>query len=351
MIDKLAVLSLEPWDDIWRRNQHFASRLIDSGAVRSLRFVTPPAPGLAVRARRTNPRPGISVVVPPLVVPRRFGGHAVIGRWLRHELRSADVLWVNDPVAGASALRAGQRVVYDVTDDWRAVAATERERAWIVAAEDVLAQRAATVVCSEVLAARWRDRYGIDPTVVPNGVDLASLRSASPRSLDGTGPHAVYVGTVHANRVDVDLIAALAEGWAGTVHLVGPVGLDELNRARLAEAGVRLEGPVPSPEVPSWLISADVLISPHLVDDFTMSLDAIKSHEYLATTKPVVATPSSGFQALSVPGLAVVQASGFVAAVNQIAGTGPFERNVATDWDVRAAAFAAALGLARTGRE
>src|SRR5262249_27488113 len=162
------------------------------------------------------------------------------------------------------------------------------------------------VVCSAVLATRWRERYGVEPAVVRNGVDVSAVRCAEPRGLAGPAPHLIYVGTVHATRIDGALVAALTE--AGTLHLVGPAHLqpDPLEpdaRRLLVSAGVRLYGAVPAEQVPSWLVSADVLVCPHVVDDFTLSLDAIKAHEYLATDRPIVATPTSGFQSITAPGL------------------------------------------------
>jgi hypothetical protein len=95
--------------------------------------------------------------------------------------------------------------------------------------------------------------------------------------------------------------------------------------------------------VPSWLVAADVLICPHVVDDFTMSLDAIKAHEYLATDEPIVATATSGFQSIAAPGLTVAGSTAFVAGVRATAGTGPFVRPTPPSWDERAAQFAAVL--------
>ncbi|WP_375493129.1 glycosyltransferase [uncultured Jatrophihabitans sp.] len=336
---RVAVLSLEPWDDVWRRNQHFAARLVRDPAVRDLLFVTPPRGGLAWRAQRHRPLPGVEVVTPPLLVPRRFGGYRVLGAWLRRATRSADVLWINDPVAGVAALRPGVRAVYDVTDDWRSMPQADADARRTVTAEDILARRATTVVCSDELALRWQQRYAVQPTVVRNGVDVSAIRGAQPIELAGRAPHAVYVGTLHANRFDVALTAALAQAWPGTVHLVGPIGLSEIHRTLLTDAGARLVGAVPARDVPRWLVAADVLICPHVVDDFTLSLDAIKSHEYLATDLPVVATPSSGFQSLSAPGLTVVDRDRFVDAALVAAGAGPVRRDVAVDWDERAAQF------------
>ena len=357
MIERVALVSLEPWDDVWRRNQHLASRLVRSAAIGRLDFVTPPRSGFAARGTHWSPQRGVDVVTPPLVVPRRFGGHRPLGWWLRTAVRGADVLWVNDPIAGAAVARAGRPVVYDVTDDWRALA-IGAERARLVAAEDLLAARAtATVVCSGELARRWQQRYRLAVTTVTNGVDTAAVRDAPPVTLDRPGPHLVYVGTIHESRLDFDLVVQVATELAGEsaagsaagtgrVHLVGPHQLPDGRRRQLDAAGVRLEGPVPADQVPSWLAAADVLICPHLVDEFTLSLDAIKAHEYLATDRPVVATPASGFAGRVADGLTVVDRRGFAAAVRAAVGTGPFARPAPPDWDEQAAAFAAVLNAA-----
>lgn len=99
---------------------------------------------------------------------------------------------------------------------------------------------------------------------------------------------------------------------------------------------------MPAPEVPSWLVAFDVLICPHVVTDFTLSLDAIKAYEYLATARPVVATPTSGFQELNAPGLYVSE-DVFPDLVREAAAkNGSFRRDV-PDWDDRAVEFGAAI--------
>lgn len=346
---RVLVLSLEAWDDVWRRNQHLASRLVGLGYADSLEFVTPPSGGLSLRSSRSAPQPEIEVVTPPLVVPRRLGGHRTIGQWQRRQLRGVDAIWVNDAIAGVQLASTGLPMVYDVTDDWRSMPQSDADRRRLIHAEDVLAERATTVVCSTQLAERWRSRYGVEPILIPNGVDIDAIRSAAPEQLAGRGPHAVYVGTIHPSRIDVALLESLADGWPGTIHLVGPMRLDPSSVDRLRSAAVDIVGAVASTDVPRWLVAADVLVCPHLVDDFTLSLDAIKSYEYLATDRPVIATPSSGFQALSSPGLSVHDATTFVAAALNAVGTGPFVRDTAVDWDRRTASFAAALASARTG--
>ena len=340
---QVAMLSLEPWDEVWRRNQHLASRLVRSGVIDSLLFIAPARRGLSRRSHQHRPQPGIEVVTPPLILPRRAGGHVIIGMWLRRRTRDSQLWWVNDPVAGDAARRPGAPTIYDVTDDWREMAQPPRDRRRIVRAEDRLAQSALTVVCSEALASRWRDRYNVHTSVIGNAVDTSAIQGAMPRTLSGLAPHIVYVGTAHTNRVDVQLLRRLAADLEGTLHLVGPEELDASTRTWLDDHGANRQGKIPSSEVATWLVSADVLICPHLVDDFTLSLDAIKSYEYLATRLPVVATPSSGFEHTVAPGLTVVDAEDFVDAVKNAVGTGPFDRVPPPDWDDRARQFEAAL--------
>jgi glycosyltransferase involved in cell wall biosynthesis len=266
----------------------------------------------------------------------------VLATWLKRAVRGVDVLWVNDSIAGRGVLPVGLPALYDVTDDWRSMPQSAAQREQIVAAEDALAGAARTVVCSEELATRWRKRYGVEAAVVQNGVDVAAVGSAAPRALAGCAPHLVYVGTLHATRIDVELVQALTN--MGTVHLVGPDHLEPDARQLLVTAGVRLHGAVPAQQVPSWLVSADVLVCPHVVDDFTLSLDAIKAHEYLATNRPIVATPASGFQSISAPGLDVVGAARFADAVRAAASTGGrYSRVPPCSWRERVNEFAAVL--------
>lgn len=339
---KIAHLSVESWDQVWRRSQHLSAELVDAGAVESVRYIEPPARGLAVRARRRSPRPGVEVVTPPLLVPRRHGGHRVLAMWLRRAVRDLDVVWVKNAVAGAAVLSAGVPVLYDLTDDWRSMAQSAAERARIIAGEDALARTARAVAVSGVLAARWQQRYGASATLVQNGVDVAAIRRATPRQLSGPAPHLVYAGTLHSSRLDLGLVTALTQ--AGTVHLVGPDCLEADSRQRLLAAGVRLYGAIPAEQVPSWLASADVLLCPHTVDDFTLSLDAIKAYEYLSTDRPVVATPTSGFQSMRAPGLFVAGAGEFADVVRSAAAARQcYSREPPCSWNERAMEFAAVL--------
>lgn len=340
---KVALLSLERWDDVWRRNQYLTQALLDSGRVQHFLFVNPPVVGRPEREDHGR----LVTLTPSLRLPKRTGGLAELGRRLaRSELSDADVLWVNDPSLGVHALSWGQPAVYDVTDDWRWADAPYRIWRRTIRAEDELTRRAAVVVCSEVLRHRWKLRYEVDPVVVQNGIDAAAWISAEPRELPGPGPHVGYVGTLHEERLDIDLTVEIADHpRIGSVWLVGPSALGQVAAERLqAHPKIRMAGAVPASEVASWTVSFDALISPHLVSQFTLSLDAIKSHEYLASGRPVIATPTSGFQHLDGDRLRVVDRGGFVDAVVHRLGEPrrPIEV-VAGSWAQRAAEFADVL--------
>jgi teichuronic acid biosynthesis glycosyltransferase TuaH len=341
---RVVLISLEPWDGTWRRNQHLVAELMRQQLVSQVWFVEPAQRGLVAPQRTVMP----GVVAGPAVLrrPKTLGGLAGAGQQIRQNLvTGSDLLWVNDPALGVHCLDGHTPAVYDVTDDWSTAGFPARIRRRIERAEARLAREAATVVCSPTLQQRWLERHDVRADLVPNGIDGHAWQAAVPRQLDGPAPHVGYVGTLHQHRLDVDLVARLAQDpRVGTLHLVGPNHLAPAVSRRLRAAGAVIHGAVPASDVPGWMLGMDVLISPHLVDDFTQSLDAIKAHEYAASGRPVVATPTSGFQ--SRPGCRLVSADNFADAVGESAQTpAPPVLDEPVTWQHRAAQFAAAAGL------
>lgn len=317
----LVVVSLEPWDEVWRRNQHLVAGLLaDDPGLRVL-FVEPPVdhlhdlrrgaqPTLGRPVRRLGPQDGAPAgrawaYRPTKWLPRRLdaGGDdrraRAVARVARRLGMVDPVLWVNDP-GGAAVLRAtGWRALYDVTDDWLRAVREPAEHERLEAAERVLMERCAeVVVCSPALVrAKGADR---PVTLLTNAVDVDAYRTPAPRPADlPDGPYAVYVGTLHPDRLDVDACLRLATHLRATgsrLVLVGPPLLDPLDLTRLEAAGAVLLGARPAALVPAYLQHAGALVVPHVVDDFTDSLDPIKLYEYLAVGRPIVATPVAGFR-------------------------------------------------------
>lgn len=374
----LVVVSLEPWDDVWRRNQHLVARLLRDDATLQVLFVEPPRDLSLAVARRRLPRPGrgmrrgpterLWLHEPTKWLPRRLDP-GFDRRRARRLLRAAGRLgdpapavWIND--LGGAALadprfdaRRG-RLLYDVTDDWLAATRPAAELARLAAAEsDLLARADVVTVCSPALAASKGAGLGAGVVLIRNGVDLDAYRDPGPRPSDlPPGPAVVYAGTLHADRLDVDLCVDVAHALAGApgggaLVLVGPVLLAAGEVTRLRAAGVVLTGPRPFATVPAYLVHAAALVVPHRVDPFTDSLDPIKLYEYLAAGRPIVSTPVAGFRDVAgTPGaghVTVVPAEDLPAAVVRAVARPAGERFAAPaalpTWETQAALMRAAL--------
>ena len=131
-----------------------------------------------------------------------------------------------------------------------------------------------------LLDARARGRRVLARAGPPQGRDAGrwcssrtpstSRRTAAPpprpADLPG-GPVALYLGTVHPDRIDVDLCEATARalGTAGTLVLVGPNLLAPTRRSGWSAPGARCSAPGARDEVVGYLQHADVLVVPHVV--------------------------------------------------------------------------------------
>ncbi|WP_407316542.1 glycosyltransferase [Isoptericola halotolerans] len=341
----LVVISLEDWDLVRRRNQYLVTELMRADTSLRVLFVEPPADPLHQLSRRVRPRPGRGLHRPPSedagadrlwlyqptkLLPRRIDPHvdARLARGVRRAARSigadAPVLWVNDPAAASLVASSAWPALYDVTDDWTAAERTPAERARLDADEALLLERCAAVtVCSPDLfrtKGKRRRRAGAgDVTLLTNAVDVDRYRAPARRPPDlPAGPVALYLGTVHPDRFDVPLLTRTVQALAGraTAVVVGPVvDVSEQDRELLRDAGVVLLGARPWTDVPAYLQHATVLLVPHLVNDFTASLDPLKLYEYRAVGRPVVSTPVAGFHDCPDPAVTSVDAAGFPAAV------------------------------------
>ena len=337
---ELVVLSLEAWDEVWRRNQHLVAGLLRTDPDLRVLFVEPAAdPVYAALRARVLPRSGVGLrrgprlpevdgdrlwlLQPTKWLPRKVDSRAdarlagAVVAAAREVGFSDPVLWVNDPAGAGTLAATGWRALYDITDDWLLAPRTPAEHARLVADEAMLLARSVeVVVCSPALAA---SKAATRPVrLVPNAVDLAAYQRDSARPADlPDGAVALYVGTVHTDRMDLDLLAATARALAGTASVVcvGPAPLAPTDATAVTAAGVRLLGPRPAETIPAYLRHADVLVVPHAVTPFTDSLDPIKRYEYQAAGRPVVATPVAGFADSGMPRLTVAARADFPAAV------------------------------------
>jgi glycosyltransferase involved in cell wall biosynthesis len=317
---------MENWDEIWRRNQFVCAELVRRHpGVRILFVALPRDVSHAVRRGRlgdigrpaTYPAAGVNRVTvthPPKLLPSTmpFGRRVNQAMFRAHVRRVADrlgfvrpLLWLNPHYAVHAVGRLDEcAIIYDITDDWTLLSQSPAATRRTISEDAELCRLAdATIVCSQRLFA-MKSGVANHLHLIPNGVDAPHYA----RILDGgadvpaesrTWPKPVlgYTGTLHSDRVDVDLIEYLARNHAGSVALVGPNFLPPADNQRLLACGnVFVTGPVPYARIPNYMTAFDVCITPHKMTPFTESLNPIKLWEYLAAGLPVVSTDVAGFR-------------------------------------------------------
>lgn len=335
----LVVVSLEAWDEVWRRNQHLVAGLLRSEVVTRVLFIEPPVDLLhQIRSGRRPSSSGLGLrqvdlegadgriwaYRPAKLLPRRLDPQGDrrrakgLARVARQRGLEKPVLWVNDPVGAELMTVTGWPTLYDITDDWLVAQRPDRELSRLRTFEGSLFRDAAqVVVCSDsLLRSRSVQR---DVRLIPNAVDLSAYEALAPRPRDlPVGPVALYVGTAHRDRLDIDLCVRTSERLGetgGTVVLVGPHPLAPPDLRALEGSGVLLLGPRPSSSVPAYLQNAEVLLVPHVITPFTLSLDPIKAYEYRAAARPVVSTAVPGFADADDPYVVVTDRDTFPDAV------------------------------------
>jgi teichuronic acid biosynthesis glycosyltransferase TuaH len=358
-VSDLVVVSLEAWDGVWRRHQHLVSRLLAEDPSLRVLFVEPAADPSYAALRRAPVRRGLGLrrgdlagaehrlwlFQPTKWLPRRIDRRAdarisaAIVAAARRVGMTDPVLWLNDPLSADLLEHTGWPALYDITDDWLMARRSQREHDRLVTGEAYLLDHCRhVVVCSpRLLETKRADRV----TLVQNGVDLDAYRGDLPRPVDlPTGRVVLYVGTLHRDRLDVELSADLARALAGsaTLTFVGPVALEAADRELLAAAGAVLLGSREHASIPSYHTNADVLVVPHVVTEFTDSLDPIKVYEYLAAGRPIVSTPVAGFRELVPPHATVVPAADLIATIRRQLESPPdvARPDDVPSWDLRA---------------
>jgi glycosyltransferase involved in cell wall biosynthesis len=346
-------VSMEDWDEVWRRNQFVCAELARRHAGMKVLFVGLPR-NLTNDLRRGQLRsvlkpgrwtvPGVENVVvahPWKVFPDTLSaGRGANERLMRRQVRSAagrlgirrPILWLNPHHAVHMAGRMGEcGVVYDVTDDW----STLSQKPWMMdqtrRQDAELCRRAdAVIVCSQRLLEMKR-RLASQVHLIPNGVDAehyrAVLEDRGPlpdATRDWKRPVLGYTGTLHTDRIDVDLLEAVARKVPeASIVLIGPnhLAADDLSRLRSC-GNIFLTGQVPYRQLPQYMRAFDVCITPHRMSEFTESLNPIKLWEYLAAGKPIVSTDVAGFRDYRHLVRIARGADEFVAAIHQALGEG-----------------------------
>jgi teichuronic acid biosynthesis glycosyltransferase TuaH len=346
-------VSMEDWDEVWRRNQFVCAELARRHTGIKILFVGLPR-NLTNDLRRCQLRsvlkpgmwtvPGMENVVvmhPWKVLPHTLAwGRRGNERLMRRQVRSAAqklgmrraILWLNPHHAVHMAGRMGEcGVVYDVTDDW----ITLTQKSWLkdltVRQDAELCRKAdAVIVCSQRLLEMKRPLAG-QVHLIANGVDAEHYRAVLedyaplPDAARNWKPPVLgYTGTLHTDRIDVDLLETVARKLPhASIVLIGPNHLARGDLSRLRACGnIFLTGEVSYRLLPQYMRGFDVCITPHRMSEFTESLNPIKLWEYLAAGKPIVATDVAGFRDYRQLIRIARGADEFVAAIHQALGEG-----------------------------
>ncbi len=323
-IGDMIFVSMENWDEVWRRNQFLCAGLARRFPEMKILFVGTPrnvSHGIRsgslskMREKATAAVPGlpnITVTRPVKLMPNslrsgRRMNEAMARAHVRRVSREIGIkrplLWLNPHSAVHMAGRMGERaVVYDITDDWSLATVPPWEKQLILDQDAALCKRAdLVIVCSEALEKSRRSKCS-RILLLPNGVDPAHYTPVSQpvktRHAEWPSPVLGYTGTLHADRVDVDLLIGIARSFSdGAIVLIGPNCMPDATTNRLkAESNIKLMGEVPYSKLPEYMARFDVCIVPHNETPFTESLNPIKLWEYLAGGKPIVSTKVAGFR-------------------------------------------------------
>ncbi|CAN5674055.1 hypothetical protein BH10CYA1_BH10CYA1_55070 [soil metagenome] len=320
---KLVFFSLEDWDQVWRRNQFICSELFARYKNLQILWVSPPydfshdPTHIDSRTLRltVNPQlPKMSIFKPlkclPNVVGKQFNSltmraqiESVLGKLGWNDF---DV-WVNDQKARNYLPKSGiKKLVYDVTDDWTQFEQPPRVKAAVIEDDQWMLEHAnEVIVCSEWLYKKNSMTKNVH--LIPNGVDGhryspdALLGLDAPSSLlKLQSKIAGYVGTLHSERLDLQLIEEVADLLPSISFVfIGPNCLSAAQTTSLSSrSNVSIIGAIDYQRLPSYIKCLDVCITPHKVSSFTESLDPLKLYEYMSTGKPIVSTPCSGFRDL-----------------------------------------------------
>jgi glycosyltransferase involved in cell wall biosynthesis len=243
-------------------------------------------------------------VLSPLAWPNP-AREALNGRMLARQInRAVRRLRFRDPIVWSFLPTAAHVVphvaaslrIYHCVDEYAGNPGVDTER--ILAAEAKLMESSDLVFAtSRPLAARLS---GMHPRVrcIPNGAEVRRFFSPSGPPGDLLAipqPRVGYVGNLAAYMLDIPLLRAVAAGrpeWS--LVLIGPEGVGDpsTDLTGLKQlANVHALGPRPYDDIPAYLAGMDVCLIPFARNRVTESALPLKTCEYLAADKPVVATP------------------------------------------------------------
>jgi teichuronic acid biosynthesis glycosyltransferase TuaH len=209
----------------------------------------------------------------------------------------------------------GAKRVLFVTDDWIASAdLVGLDRDQLLRDQSRLSRTAQTIVTvSPLLSDQWR-ALGHQPVLIPNGCDTEIFGQTDnaplPDDVDLVPPVAGFIGQL-STRIDLSLLEAIA-ARGRSLLLVGPrqTTLDSAQLERLlAYPNVCWIGPQAFERLPSYLRLVNVGLTPYADTPFNQTSFPLKTLEYLAAGRSVVATDLPAARSLESDAITLVPSS------------------------------------------
>jgi teichuronic acid biosynthesis glycosyltransferase TuaH len=313
MTDALVVIVAgTSWDGIFNSERHVALQLARRGPVLwvdpQISCLSPLRDRTALKAlreerlRRVAPNimrltpvtvPGVSRPVLRELAARqaRRAVRRAVDR-LGGRVHSVVVASLNDMLG---AVPGAQRVFYGTDDFVAGAKLMGTDPRWFERMERRQLELADVVIAiSPELREKWSAHHD-DIAVVPNGCDAEHFATADraplPADVELEGPIAGFVGHM-SERIDLDMLEAVADTGVSLL-LVGPrqptfeiAKMDAL----FARPNVQWVGPKAFDELPSYLRVVDVGLTPYRQSAFNRASVPLKTLEYLAAGRPVVAS-------------------------------------------------------------
>jgi len=284
-------------------------------------------------------RPPLLQVSQPFMLP--FSGSSFVRRFNRRSvLRAVEALAAKHLPARRIVVSSvpnacdyvrdlgAERVVYYCVDDFTQWPGFEhglvREmESRLINASDVL------VATSRKLQSML-STHGKPVHLLTHGVDVDLFASEAaavhPAIASIPSPRVGYFGLID-ERSDQQLLGEVIRRMPDISFVfTGPVATSVENLSRYPNA--HFTGSLPYAELPSLVKGLSALMLPYLVNDFTASISPLKMKEYLATGRPVIATPMPE---------AVLQASHVTIAADTEAWVSAIRASLSVDIDARRA--------------
>jgi teichuronic acid biosynthesis glycosyltransferase TuaH len=323
----IVIIAGTSWDGTWHSERHVAMNLSERHPVLwvdpQMSLMTPLRERSALKALREDRlrqvAPNITRLT-PVTVPgvSRPGLRAIARLQARRAVRGA-VAQLGLPVAATvvaslndmlDVVPTAQKVFYGTDDFVAGAKLMGADAGWLERLERRQLELADVVIAiSPELRDKWAP-LNDNIAVIANGTDAPHFATAdtadAPTDVDLPRPIAGFVGHM-SDRIDITMLEAVADTGASLL-LVGPrqptfqiAKLDAL----IARENVRWVGAKHFLELPSYLGVIDVGLTPYSQSAFNRASVPLKTLEYLAAGRPVVASDLPAHRALATPHVAI----------------------------------------------